>query len=466
MNSWRKKILFLLIILTCGFKFLSAQSIVIKGSAPDYQGDKIVFYAYSDQITYIEEELGNCTVNRNGDFICVLSLNEPRKIFANLDIYYCYLYVEPDLTYEIKLPAKEKKTKAQLLNPYFKAKEIHLGVVNYDEKELNYLIRTFDDMYDPAFNALAFKVYTQSEITGLDSSINNLSEPYINIQHQFFNNYIRFKLALLKHITYQNKSVSISKSTILDDEIFYNNPAYMDLFNQIFYLFFNYLTRLSEGEVIHQIIDADKSLIQLTETINRTGLFSNDSFKELVILKGMYDELYSNTFSKEALLTILDSLMIATNIHENREIAGNIKCKVTKLMTGYKPPDFELYTLDSVLTELSNLKGKYVYLNFCTSLSYNCLNHFEILKNLFQKYHDRLNVVTILVYDDPEKIRKIIKEKDYPWLFLFPEKESKVLNDYNIKAFPTYYLLDPEGILVMSPALSPTENFENYFKNL
>ena len=466
MNNCRKKIHFLLIFLSFGFSFLSAQTVVIKGNASDYYGDKIIFYTFSDQITHLQEELGSCTVNKTGDFLCTFFLDETREIYTNLGIYNGYLYVEPGLTYEIKLPPKVEKTVAQLLNPYFTASEIHLGVVNYEKKELNYLIRTFNDAYDPVLNRYAFLIQAESEITDLDSMLNSFQKPYRDIQHSYFNSYKKFRLELLKHITYTSKSVSMSKSDCLGYEILYNNPAYMDLFNQIFYKFFNYLIRSRERDVISYNINTQQSITSLRETVCNTGMFSNDSLVELVILKGIYDELYSNTFSKEALLTVLDSLLQTTNIPENRKIAANIKYKVTKLMKGYTPPDFKLFTLDSVQIELNDLKGRYVYLNFCTSLNYTCLNHFEMLKRLFQNYHEYLNIVTILVYEDPEKARKFIEEKDYEWLFLSTDNRSKILREYDVKALPTYYLLDPEGKMIMSPALSPTENFEEYLKRL
>lgn len=135
-------------------------------------------------------------------------------------------------------------------------------------------------------------------------------------------------------------------------------------------------------------------------------------------------------------------------------------------MKGYTPPDFKLFTLDSVQIELNDLKGRYVYLNFCTPLNYTCLNHFEMLKRLFQNYHEYLNIVTILVCEDPEKARKFIEEKDYEWLFLCTDNRSKILREYDVKALPTYFLLDSEGKMIMSPALSPTENFEEYLKRL
>ena len=114
MNNCREKIHFLLIFLSFGFSFLSAQTVVITGNAPDYHGDKIIFYAFSDQITHLREELGNCIVNETGDFLCTFFLDETRKIYTNLGVYNGYLYVEPGLTYKIKLPPKVEKTEVLL----------------------------------------------------------------------------------------------------------------------------------------------------------------------------------------------------------------------------------------------------------------------------------------------------------------------------------------------------------------
>jgi len=35
------------------------------------------------------------------------------------------------------------------------------------------------------------------------------------------------------------------------------------------------------------------------------------------------------------------------------------------------------------------------------------------------------------------------------------------MKDYDIRAFPTYFLIGPDGNLINSPAPGPGENFEN-----
>jgi thioredoxin-related protein len=43
---------------------------------------------------------------------------------------------------------------------------------------------------------------------------------------------------------------------------------------------------------------------------------------------------------------------------------------------------------------------------------------------------------------------------------------NDLLKQYKIKAYPTYYLIDPDGNFLFSPAPSPAENFESVFRNI
>ena len=101
-----------------------------------------------------------------------------------------------------------------------------------------------------------------------------------------------------------------------------------------------------------------------------------------------------------------------------------------------------------------------MYLNFCSTMSYPCLNNFELLKSVYEKYNDLLEIVTISVDEDKNRIRELAKTKSYRWIFLDMGDTSNVLEDYEVRAYPTYYLIDPQGKLVLSPAPGPDKEFE------
>ncbi len=84
------------------------------------------------------------------------------------------------------------------------------------------------------------------------------------------------------------------------------------------------------------------------------------------------------------------------------------------------------------------------------------------MKRIYDRYKGLCLFVTILTDTDKAKAQKFIADKSLNWTFLFAEVNDKVLSDYKVTAFPTYYLIDPYGMLALSPAPSPAENFEKY----
>lgn len=447
---------------------LHGQNVVIKGSAPQYQGEKLVFFTYTDQITYLTKNLGSCIVSSTGKFELNIDIDKTIRIFTDLGIYKAYLYVEPGKEYSVVLPARADKAPQDQLNPYFKAREIHLGILNHDREELNYVIRHFDDSFNPYLGNYALKAYLQTDFTDLDSVIREIGKPYEKNTNLFFRNYKRYKIALLRHMSIKQKSRSQEYQQYIEGEIFYNNPAYMEWFNQVYHNYFTYVARTENmGGTFHEIIDVKKSLHGLIETINKNEAFRNDSsFIELVILKGLYDAFYSKDFAGSSILEILDTLGDESHIPEHRNISENIQTKLTHLLAGSYAPVFELADFHDSIIRLPDLKGKYVYLNFCTSMSYPCINQFVQLKALYEKYSKILEILTISVDKDRERMNRLIDTGGYHWIFLDAGNHPAIIKSYDVRAFPTYFLIDPEGTFVLSPAPGPGEKFEKMFLDL
>ena len=159
-------------------------------------------------------------------------------------------------------------------------------------------------------------------------------------------------------------------------------------------------------------------------------------------------------------MNILDTLITSTQIGLHKQIGTAIKHKITRLLAGYVPPQFELLDTDGSLVKLSDFTGSYVYLNFCTCQSYACLNEFNMLADLYKRHKDRLTIITVATDPMEEVLRQFLIKNQYAWKFLHYDNQPEILKDYDIRAFPTYFLIGPDGKLIFSPALSPAENFE------
>ena len=113
--------------------------------------------------------------------------------------------------------------------------------------------------------------------------------------------------------------------------------------------------------------------------------------------------------------------------------------------------------------ELKDFHGKFIYLNFANTENYACKKDFQILSQFAEMFKKDMVIVTILTDEDPDKAYEFVKKHKYKWNFLHFSHNAKVLLDYDIKAFPTYYLIDPEGNLIFAPAPGPEENFVPMF---
>ena len=350
-----------------------------------------------------------------------------------------------------------------MLNPYFEYTSLQLGISNSTEDDINLLIRMFDDTYNPYYNKhVSGLMTTQDNFETLDTDLSQMEKIFSSNQNVFFANYRKYRYALLRHLAYQKKSRSVSDEFFKDQPVLYNNPAYMELFNQIYDGYFIFFSRTGSGEKIFTDINELHSLSSVYATLQEDEVLKNDTLRELVVIKNIYDEFYRDKFSRSGLLSILDSVIIGTSINKHKEIATIIKTELTSLAVGYKPPYFELYDADSNLIKLSDFKGKYVYLNFCSCQSYTCLTQFELLSGIYNRHKNHLEIVTISLDPYEDTFKTFMKKHNYNWKFLYYANQPEIIKEYDIRGFPTYFLIAPDGTLINSPAASPEENFEGY----
>jgi thiol-disulfide isomerase/thioredoxin len=445
---------------------LSAKNTTISGLATTYKGDDIVFKTYKDYITLDEVELFRAKVDTSGHFSITLPINETVYVFTCLGIYKGHMYVEPGEKYNIIFPDKQDKTPAEKSNPFYEYTEFMIGISKGGMYELNFMIRSFDNSYFPYFNKLALNVKTQANPKELERAIAEMQKPWDSIQNDFFKQYIYYRLGMLRLLGYQYKTKTVSVEYFQKSKILYRHIAYMELFKQVYDKYFTFFSATPEGKQIFDDINHKKSYSSLKKTLQQDEVLKNDSLLELVVLKNLYDNFYSDKFSREALVVILDSLSASTTNSMHKQIAANIRIKVTSLMPGYAPFAFSLYDRNKNLVNLRDLKGSYVYLNFCTCSSYSCFKEFEALQKLQDKYGSKMRIITVVCDGSLSDMQNFLSKNKYSWIFLNYTNQPEVMENYRIKAYPVYVFIDKDGRIMYSPCLSPGENFESILEKL
>ena len=470
--------LILSFIITIAIFSSKAAETVFQGKAISYAGEKMVFLSYSDMISFRETSLASCTISDSGEFKCTTGLDEIRLIFIKLGVYNCIFYAEPGLIYQLQFPQKREKTEAEQMNPYFEDITIHLiakpvGVTESraipgEREEINLLIRSFND----AFNPFYYKYVVNAYINAVDQqeikeALQTITEPFADVNHPFFKKYMEYRLGLLKHYGAQQSSSKIIADYFSGKNVLYHNPAYMELFNEIFYDYFDAFATEYPQVNLPNIINREINLDKLITQLQKEKAFNNDTLLELVLIKNLSDCFYKETFSKPAILILMDSLYAKTKIAFHKSVISDIKREITRLLTGSEPPPFKLYDKDSTLIGLDDFRDRYIYLVFCNSYSYYCIREFELLNDLNSRHSKHLAIITVLVDDNYQSMKDLLKANNYSWTFLHYSLHPQIINEYEVKAYPSYYLIGPDGKLIASPAPSPLEGFEEYlFKTM
>jgi len=445
-----------------------AQSVKITGNAKTYAGDSLYWKTYSDQITFTEKQLAACKVANNGDFEFNLAIEKPSISFIHLNVFKGILYLEPGKSYRIFLPQKVKKLPEDELNPFFEETEFFIRCKNIDSTDLNYYIKKFDRLYDTSI-AKSFKQFKGKIAKSVvDSMIQLMENEFSMCKNEYFNNYRTYSYASYRLIAYERNKKRFMNEYFANKEILFNNPAYMDLFNNVFSNHLSVLYREPKGKAIPFNLIRQKSLSKLKSTLDSFPHLTNDSLQEIVILKSLFDNFYKEDFPQKPMLFMIDSIEISSRTKEIRTIAKNIKNKLTKLFPGYDAPNFNLVDKNNKAFSLESFKGEFVYLNFCNPNSYACQKDFRTLQKLNLQQYEKFKIVTICICNSLDEMKRLVKSNKYNWTFLYYEKNSQLLKDYNVRVYPSYYLINPEGKLVMAPAFPPEEaSFEaRYFDML
>jgi len=454
----KQVVLFLFCFLFTGFA--EGAYTIIKGTAPSYRGDELVFKTYKDYITLDEKELFRVKVDSSGSFYARVPVEEILYVFIYLGIYKGHFYMEPGKEYNLIFPDKQEKTPADKTNPFFEYTEFMIGISKGGMYELNFMIKSFDNSYYPYFNKLAMNVRGRNNPQEVERAIAEMQKPWDTVSHPFFRQYIRYRIGMLQWLAYQHKAKAISKEYFQHNPVLYHHIAYMDLFRQVYDKYFYYFSTTPEGKVILDDINKKKSYSALKKSLQQDEVLQDPCLLEMVVLKNLHDNFYTDMFSREALLAVLDSLAASTAYPIHKEIASNIRGKVTSLMPGFYPPPFHLYDHTNTLKSLDDFKGYYVYLNFCACNSYSCMKEFIMLNQLNEKYGSKVKIVSVICDGTPQEMKDFLLKNKYRWTFLHFSNQPEILDAYRIKAYPVYLFLDKEGRIIHSPCPSPAENFE------
>ena len=115
-------------------------------------------------------------------------------------------------------------------------------------------------------------------------------------------------------------------------------------------------------------------------------------------------------------------------------------------------PDFELITLTGETVKLSDYRGKKVMLNFWVSWCSPCRIEMPYMEDYYEEYKETENVEVFAVNmshmerDRSKTVKNFVDEHQLTFPILLDE-EGEVTDLYEVRAYPTTYIINTEGII-------------------
>jgi thiol-disulfide isomerase/thioredoxin len=167
----------------------------------------------------------------------------------------------------------------------------------------------------------------------------------------------------------------------------------------------------------------------------------------------------------------LDSLIVVMDARNDEMFFGYVESNyesmhetLTRLGKGKASPVFANYeNFKGGKTSLTDLKGKYVYIDVWATWCAPCKAEIPFLQTLEKEYEGKnIEFVSISV-DKPEAYetwKKMVADKQLGGMQLYADNnfESQFILDYGINAIPRFILIDTEGNIVDADAPRPSDS--------
>lgn len=422
----------------------------------------------TDFITYQKTELATGKTDRHGNFDVLVPLKNTELLFLIFDKVERTFFAVPGKSYfiEIKAPIESLKKARGTFAKDVKAAKI----VNSHPKELNYLIDTLD---------YACSKFLQENPGGrknkkqVDAFIIELKLEFSGVESPYFNDYLKYKEAELLMFIYRSKRKEFANLYFDQAKRIGDHVQKMQVFSSFFKGNFKHRILIDDFNPFHSAFN--KGDLNLCLNLIYDAPNATREIRELILLYGIYEIHSQKKYSLRSVNGMLDAIIQQTTNVNHRLIAQHIKHKVTRLKEGFPAPNIVIEN-ENEQFELKKINNKYVYLCFFRSWDESFQEELKLLKIIAKKYADELAIVCIGTDDDVKTFTQVKTAHQGDWVFMHYNFQSKILSDYDIEAFridrydiettAKYYLIDPDGDLVFSPAVSPTQGFHKDFQRI
>lgn len=436
--------------------FLNAQSVIISGVAENQPEKLIRLITYADQFSMLEKTVDSEQTAPDGSFEIEGIFEQAEMILIALDLKKGELVIEPGKTYDLRI-LQDTSDRGKSI---YEQSPLRYEIIN--DKGLNYRLQEFNAMYNTFLLKNFNAIYRSRTNTIINEFWAETEKRFSDFTNKYFQDYVKYKIASLELAGRKKDENKLLQEYFLNNDILYNNIEYSSLFKEVFK---NYLNSGQSGinySQLEEIINYSTDFKLLDDAISSGNpLLSGDRrLRELIALVGLAKLYNTKGFYEKNIINYFRQVERNSTFSEHSKIAANYIIKLQKLSYGSKAPDIEMVDLDGQKVNLQNQDGRFTLLSFMKNDCNSCISYISMLDDIRQMFKGKLQNIS-LVKGSPSSIALFMDERDYEWPVLGVDN-ILLLEEYDVKVFPTYVLINPDGSIALTPTPMPDENLAAY----
>ena len=445
MSLLRRFLTITLLLITC-----TSQATSLSGTVANTK--ELSLYYISNFLTGEKTVVAQCTVSPEEHYRFDFESSKLRTYYINLGSRQARITIAPKQNLILDLPDYAPLRKAEYLNPYFE-KEVILVYDNQPE-DINYDLM---DIELTTARQLKRVLESQSPEYAAQSAIDTLTLLSQKYTSPYLKEYTTYNEAFFFRMTRPENVQAIKQNYLRQAIPDLQNTAFTSLCSSEYHNPF----LASDGYFYQSISNAilDKTLpLNFSTTIGQLFKIKSAPMAELIAVKGFYDAAQYAPNYQKVITQLMQQLEGQLEDPDIKTLCHSSRIKIEQLMVGNPAPYHELFTLKGKRVP-TVLKRRHVLLAFINTNIFECQKQLRLLEQYKEIYKRQLEIVVVTVYQDETELDRFLKRNSFKSMyFTVWQNNEQLLDDYNVKALPSYFLTGKDGNIIYAPLSSPEES--------
>lgn len=454
------RVWFLISLFGFGFS-LNAQNLRIEGVGQGIGEKTIRLISIVDNLTGLENEISSVTLKKDDTcFNFSLTIDNTSLMKIRIESFDYNFVAQKGASYKMRIMPFNFNV-SDTLNTLFYKIPLPIIIESSTDNNINgkiFIIDSIIEQYLVANNRDVLFFRDKKSVNTLKGIVNSILDsndsPYIK-------NYAYYSIGQIEYSSKTVKDNKLKAELFFNKPILYDNIGYMECFELIYGNYFTEGNKIFSNIALEQWLD-DNNYFALIDSLGADTLMKNEVFRELVFLRGMKEAYFSQIYERFNIIAMVENFMYQTKFSQHKQIAKNLlELFAQKAYSGAKSKEFSLKDINNNYITLDKYKDKPLIISFVKLNEPACLRELEMMNGFVDTLRNQYNFLTITCDRSLDALYNFLVNSKvgvkYKWDFAHFDNKWELLENYNIRIFPTFVLLDEKGNIIQNPMRKPSE---------